>query len=186
MNQRPIAQVTADMVELKPHTLASLEPLLRWKNDPEIQRLSDDEIRTHTREAIAAKLEEWMRPSDDIVHFAIGLTGRIEPIGFLHLALIERAHRRCRLGLVIGEKELWGRGYGHQAVGQAIGYAFDVLGLDRITAEVYADNPRSVRMLAGAGFVREGVMREYVHRDGQRVDQLIFGILRRERAKGPE
>jgi len=121
-----------------------------------------------------------MRPSDDIVHLAIGLAGRMEPIGFLHLAMIERAHRRCRLGIVIGEKDLWGLGYGHLAVVQAVDYAFDVLDLDRITAEVFADNTRSVRLFEGAGFVREGVMRESIHRDGQRVDELIFGLLRRE------
>lgn len=180
MDERPASQVTG-VVELRPHTLASLEPLLRWKNDIEIQRLSsNDETRTCTRAEVAARLERWMRPSDDIVHLAIGLVGRVEPIGFLHLALIERAHRRCRLGIVIGEKDLWGRGYGHLAVVQAIDHAFDVLDLDRITAEVFADNPRSARLFEGVGFVREGVMRESIDRDGKRVDELIFGLLRHE------
>ena len=63
---------------------------------------------------------------------------------------------------------------------QAVDHAFDVLDLDRITAEVFADNPRSARLLDGVGFVREGVMRESIHRDGQRVDELIFGLLRHE------
>lgn len=180
MSQSALSQVTASAVDLRPHTSASLEPLLRWKNDLEIQRLSDDETHTYTREDIAAKLEKWMRPSEDIVHLAIGLAGREEPIGFLHLAMIESAQRRCRLGLIIGEKELWGRGYGHQAVAQAADHAFDVLHLERITAEAYADNPRSVRLLEGVGFVREGAMREYVLRDGEHVDQLIFGLLRHE------
>lgn len=172
-----------DVVELRPHTPASLEPLLRWKNDIEIQRLSDDETYTLTRAEVAARLERWMLPSDDIVHFAIGLAGGAEPIGFLHLALIERVHRRCRLGIVIGEKDRWGRGYGHRAVVQAVDHAFDVLDLDRITAEVFADNTRSVRLLEGAGFVREGVMRESILRDGERVDELIFGLLRRDRVR---
>ncbi|MGW3660284.1 GNAT family N-acetyltransferase [Streptomyces sp. NPDC005151] len=180
MNERLAAQVTDAAVELRPHTSASLEPLLRWKNDVEIQRLSDDGTRTYTREQVAATLERWMCPSDDIVHLAIGLAGRAEPIGFLHLALIERAHRRCRLGIVIGEKDLWGRGYGHLAVVQAVDHAFDVLDLDRITVEVFADNTRSVRLFERVGFVREGVMRENIQRDGQRVDELIFGLLRHE------
>ncbi|MBB1259679.1 GNAT family N-acetyltransferase [Streptomyces alkaliterrae] len=170
-------------VELRPHTAASLEPLLRWKNDVEIQWLSDGETRTYTREDVAATLQRWTRPSDDIVHLAINLVGRPEPIGFLHLALIERAHRRCRLGLVIGEKNMWGRGYGRQAATHAVTHAFDVLDLDRITAEVLADNPRSARLLERVGFVREGVMRESVQRDGSRVDELIYGLLRDEWTK---
>ncbi|WLQ44000.1 GNAT family protein [Streptomyces laculatispora] len=180
MNERPASRTDGAVVELRPHTPASLDPLLRWKNDTEIQRLSGDERRAFTREEAAATLERWMRPSDDIVHLAIGLAGRAEPIGFLHLALIERAHRRCRLGIVIGEKDLWGRGYGQLAAARAVDHAFDVLGLDRITAEVFADNPRSVRMFENLGFVREGVMRESIQRDGQRVDELIFGLLRHE------
>ncbi|MEU6019039.1 GNAT family protein [Streptomyces sp. NPDC047515] len=184
MNVRPTSQVTDDVVELRPHTPASLDPLLRWKNDIEIQRLSDDETNTFTRAEVAATLERWMRPSEDIVHLAIGLAGRAEPIGFLHLALIERAHRRCRLGIVIGEKDLWGHGYGRLAVAQAVHHAFRVLDLDRITAEVFADNKRSVRLLEGAGFVHEGVMRESVHRDGQRVDEVVFGLLRHEWTRG--
>lgn len=85
-----------------------------------------------------------------------------------------------RLGIVIGEKDLWGRGYGQLAAARAVDHAFHVLGLDRITAEVFADNPRSVRMFESLGFVREGVMRESIQRDGQRVDELIFGLLRHE------
>jgi hypothetical protein len=42
MSQSALSQMTASAVELRPHTSASLEPLLRWKNDLEIQRLSDD------------------------------------------------------------------------------------------------------------------------------------------------
>ncbi|MFE4591436.1 GNAT family N-acetyltransferase [Streptomyces laurentii] len=184
MNDRPMSPASDGVVELRPHTPASLEPLVRWKNDPEIQRMSDDEIHTYSREQVAATLERWMRPSEDIVHLAIGLTGRAEPIGFLHLALIERAHQRCRLGIVVGEKELWGRGYGHRAVVQAVGHAFDVLGLERITAEVFGDNPRSARLLEGAGFVQEGVMRASMLRDGRRVDELVYGLLRHEWSKG--
>lgn len=184
MNDSPTSPVSDDVVELRPHSPAHLESLLRWKNDLEIQRLSDDETHTYSREQVAATLERWMRPSEEIVHLAIGLAGRAEPIGFLHLALIEQAHRRCRLGIVIGEKELWGRGYGHRAVVRAVSHAFDVLGLERITAEVFADNPRSVRLLEGVGFVREGVMRESILRDGRRVDELVYGLLRHDWRKG--
>jgi RimJ/RimL family protein N-acetyltransferase len=180
MNEMPMSQRTEDVIELRPHTPASLEPLLRWENDAEIQRLSDGDARTFSRAEVTAKLERWMCPSDDIVHLAVGLAGHGEPVGYLHLALIERAHRRCRLGIVIGEKDRWGHGFGHRAVVQAVDYAFDVLDLDRITAEVLADNTRSVRLFESVGFVREGALREYVQREGKRVDELIFGLLRRD------
>ena len=181
MNKRPTSEVTDGVVELRPHTPATLDPLLRWKNDIEIQRLSSDETHTFTRAEVAAKLEhlDWLqrrhRPPRDRARRPRG-THRVPPSG---------AHRTAPPtvpgpGIVIGERELWGRGYGHLAVVQAVDHAFDVLDLDRITAEVFADNPRSARLLDGVGFVREGVMRESIHRDGQRVDELIFGLLRHE------
>ncbi|MGJ3561562.1 hypothetical protein ACR6C2_38055 [Streptomyces sp. INA 01156] len=62
MNDSPTSPVSDALVESRPHTPASLEPLLRWKNDLEIQRLSDDEIhlqpRTGRRDAGAVDAAE--------------------------------------------------------------------------------------------------------------------------------
>lgn len=169
----------SNRVLLRPHTLESLEPLCRWQRDAEILANSSDDVCPMDEAAVAASLERWMQPRDDIQHFAIALLRTNRPIGFLHVAFIDAVHRRCKLGFVIGEKELWGQGYGREALGLAIEHCFATLNMNRIGAEVYATNVRSIRLLERAGFVREGVLRENLLR-GRFIDELQYGLLRRE------
>jgi RimJ/RimL family protein N-acetyltransferase len=172
--------LTSRLVVLRPHTAQSFERLHQWKNDREILELSADSMEPSPEEKTRRTLERWMKESEDIIHFAIHRKDTDELIGFLHLALIEREHQRCKIGLVIGEKQYWGQGYGTDAVRCAVDYGFSVLGLNRISAEAYATNPRSVRMLERAGFQREGVLRESILKDGAFVDEYCYALLRRQ------
>lgn len=172
--------LTSQRVVLRPHTPQSFERLHRWKNDREILELSADSMEPSSEDKTRRTLERWMKQSEDIIHFAIHRGDDEELIGFLHLALIEREHQRCKIGLVIGEKQYWGQGYGTEAVRCAVDYGFSQLGLNRISAEVYATNPRSVRMLERAGFRREGVLHESILKDGAFVDEYPYALLRRE------
>lgn len=62
------------------------------------------------------------------------------------------------LGILIGEKDCWSRGYGTEAVRLMCGYAFNTLGLRRVQLHVHDDNPRGVRCYEKAGLRREGVL----------------------------
>ena len=70
-----------------------------------------------------------------------------------------------------------GNGYGTEATRAAIQYAFDAVGLHRLSLGVYAFNPRALRVYEKCGFIREGVEREALLWDGQRVDQITMSIL---------
>ncbi|MEL7657044.1 MAG: GNAT family protein, partial [Bacillota bacterium] len=59
-------------------------------------------------------------------------------------------------------------------------YAFDELNLYRVQLTVFSYNPGAIRLYEKLGFVREGVFREAVHRDGARHDMILYGLLRRE------
>lgn len=172
--------LTSERLVLKPHRPENLERLHAWKNDREINAMSADSVEPSSEEKSRKTLERWMQHSDDIIHLAIHLAGSDELIGFLHIALIEHELRRCKIGIVIGEKQHWGKGYGSEALRRAVDYCFTDLDMNRIGAETYASNPRSVGMLEGAGFVREGVLRESVYKDQGFVDEYQYGLLRRD------
>ena len=172
--------VTTARLTLRPHTTASYERLHVWTNDHEIQALSADRFSSNTPADTQARLARWMRAQDDIIHLAIHLEATDAMVGFLHVALIEPEHQRCRIGIVVGEKSLWGRGLGTEALAGAVEYCFTDLGMNRIGAEAYATNPASARMLEKVGFVREGVLRESIMKDGGFVDEYQYGLLRRE------
>lgn len=56
------------------------------------------------------------------------------------------------LGIIIGEKSHWGRGYGPEAIAALLGHAFDVLGLDSVRLSTFDDNPRAQAAFRKSGF----------------------------------
>ncbi len=85
-------------------------------------------------------------------------------------------------------KPYWGREIMPEVVRRFCEFAFDRFQLQRIHAKVFATNPRSARVLTKVGFRHEGTLRNGYFRDGQPVDDLLFGVLRGElgqRMQGP-
>jgi RimJ/RimL family protein N-acetyltransferase len=101
-------------------------------------------------------------------------------IGFVGLFEIQWHHGDCWVGIGIGEKEDWGRGYGTEAMCLILRFAFEELNLHRVTLGVFGYNPRAIRSYEKAGYQLEGTERQVLHRDGQRADMYIMGILREE------
>ena len=89
----------------------------------------------------------------------------------------DKAHRRAELGIAIGEKGDWGRGYGTDAIRVILRFAFEVLKLRRIELITDADNERGIRAYEKCGFVCEGVLRAKRLRYGKPLDMLIMAVL---------
>ena len=103
-----------------------------------------------------------------------------EVIGDVALQNINWRNRVCDLGLGITQLQHRGKGYGSQAVGLLLAYAFDNLGLERITANTLEQNIGAQKSLEKSGFVLEGVSRKAVYFAGQRFNKLHYGILAEE------
>lgn len=73
-----------------------------------------------------------------------------------------------------------GNGYATAATELLVEYAFDELGLHRVTAQALEPNEASWRVLEGVGFTHEGTQRECEVVDGEYVDQRLYGLLRNE------
>ena len=79
-----------------------------------------------------------------------------------------------------------GHGYATRAVGLLVGWAFDVLGIERVQALTHPDNPRSQAVLERLGFRREGLLRGYRSGRCGREDRFMFALLRDEQARRAE
>ena len=84
------------------------------------------------------------------------------------------------MGIGLGEREYWGKGYGTDTMRLAVRYAFMELNLNRVTLNVFEYNPRAIRCYEKAGFRHEGRQRQFLNRNGRRWDVLEMGILRDE------
>lgn len=100
-------------------------------------------------------------------------------VGAISLRLT-RAHRRAELGYWVSRAE-WGRGYATEAVRRLLAFAFDELGLHRVEAHHFVENPASGRVMARAGMRTEGTRRGAVVRDGVPRDVIEYAILRTDR-----
>lgn len=108
-------------------------------------------------------------------HGAAGVTG---------LGELARRDRRATVGTWLA-RALWGSGVNAECKALVAHLAFELCGLERLTAYSNPDNARSTRALERLGFVREGTLRRW-HRHGDRaLDVNVFGLLRDEWAGGP-
>ena len=115
----------------------------------------------------------------DGVHFAIATGDEI--IGICALFGVDPVGRTAELGIAIGDKAYWGQGYGREAVGLLVDYAFRLLNLRRVFLRVHGRNDRAIRAYRACGFVEEGRMRRHVWSNGNYDDLVLMGVLRDER-----
>jgi RimJ/RimL family protein N-acetyltransferase len=72
----------------------------------------------------------------------------------------------------------WGQGIMTRIVAALVRHAWDKMGLVRLTAEVFAHNAASMRVLAKNGFAREGLLRKQVLKDGKFIDAVLYALVR--------
>lgn len=100
-------------------------------------------------------------------------------IGTCTLAHLDAQHKRAEVGFALARAH-WGKGYISEVLPAIIRFAFEELGLERMTADADPRNHGSVRALERAGFVREGYLRGHYRLYGEVQDAIIFGLLREE------
>ena len=102
------------------------------------------------------------------------------PVGNLGFINIDKRDRSAEIGIAIGEKDLWDKGYGREALQLLLTHGFDNLNFNRIFLRVYEVNKRGIRCYEKAGFKHEGKMRQARFFEGHYIDVLLMSVLRDE------
>ncbi len=163
---------------LRPVEREDIDLFLRWLNDPEICRF----LLLH-RPLNRAEEEEFLQnihKREHDVFFVIALKEGGRPIGSCSMHGFGLPNRSAELGIQIGEKEYWSRGFGREAMELLCGYGFGVLNLNRIGLSVYEYNARGIRCYEKVGFRLEGRRRQARFWDGKYFDVLEYGLLASE------
>lgn len=158
------------------------EAFSRWGQDMEYARLLDSgPARLFSTKIMREWIEKMYLGQDPtMINFFIRTLAGDHLIGFIGLDGIRWNHGDAFVGIGLGEREYWGKGYGTDAMRVLLRFAFEELNLHRVSLTVFEYNPRAIRSYEKAGFTVEGRVREFVHRGGQRWDMICMGILRRE------
>ncbi len=172
-------RLEGELVFLRPRVDDDLALFARWHGNPDVRHwLHMSEMPNQTLEV---ERQRWQIARNDPtrVSFVIETLDGV-PIGNIVLIGIDVAHRRAELGIAIGEKGDWGRGYGTDAIRVILRFAFEVLNLRRVELITDIDNERGIRAYEKCGFVREGVLRAKRLRYGEPLDMLIMAVLRED------
>ena len=151
--------------------------IARWKSDLEMTALMSTIGDSFTLEQVQAWQERLSRETP-IRSFAIVVREGERLIGDCWLTHVEQQHGLAELGIAIGEKAAWGKGYGTEAVQLLTEYAFTFLGLHSLYLWHQGFNVRGHRAYLKAGFEETGRLRRATLLDGVRYDRILMQISR--------
>jgi RimJ/RimL family protein N-acetyltransferase len=165
----------ATTIELRDFRPQDAPAVHRWFNDSRVTADLVGSRDAFTLDDARGWVERAMDASRDR-KWAIVLEGAAEPVGFVALFGLER-DTGPELAVLVGDPQAWGRGVAREAERQACIEAFASHGAHRIHAEIPATNRAAQKVVTHLGFRREGVMRAAIRRDGETVDNEIWGLL---------
>jgi RimJ/RimL family protein N-acetyltransferase len=156
---QPILTLVGEKVALGPLRHDLLPLYQRWINDFEVTRTLGPTMWPITYEAEESWYDSVAR-GEHHVGFTIYECAGLRPIGNTGLHAIDHRRRVAEWGILIGEKDCWGKGYGTETARLMLDYGFYGLGLHNIMLRVFAHNERGIRAYQRAGFRIIGRRRE--------------------------
>ncbi|MBI3511412.1 MAG: GNAT family N-acetyltransferase [Bacteroidetes bacterium] len=161
---------------LRPVTADDATPeYLSWLNDPEVTVGLETGIFPSSAASLEAFLDHVSKSKSDVM-FAIIDKEKKKHIGNIKLGNINWVHRNGELGILIGDKNSWGKGFGKDACVLLVKYAFEKLNLHKVWLTVFSNNETAVELYKKLGFVQEGCLREHVFSNGKFVDKIIMSV----------
>lgn len=167
-----------ERVYLRPFGREDLAHIRKWYDDPEIRKMTG-EVAPMSR-AEAERFLKKIKVDKDRIWFAIVLKDGDRVIGEAGLLRMFKPWRCTDMTVIIGEKDMWGRGYGTEAGRLLLDHAFTRLRFHRISIGVVALNKRAMAFWKGLGFKKEGVQRDGYFCDGKFSDFVMMSILEDE------
>lgn len=153
---------------------------LKWNRDSEAQRLANDDPTQMFSEKYLKEKSAKYDSNPDLFRFAVFPLEGDAHLGEAAIWVEPWSHAEAWTGILIGEREYWGKGYGTDAMRLVAQYGFLELGMRRISLALHAFNERARKSYEKIGFVAEGVRRGVLLRDGVRYDEIVMGLLREE------
>lgn len=170
---QPIVNIIGEKVALGPIRRDLLPLYQRWVNDFEVVRtMMALPMRPVPWEAEAAWYENAIKSEHQVI-FTIYERSSLRPIETTDLRGIDYRNRSAEFGIMIGEKDCWGKGYGTETTQLMLDYGLTALGLHNIMLTVLSVNARGIRAYTRAGF-REIGRRRQAHRLGGRAYDVVY------------
>ncbi len=174
-----------EKVRLRAAERSDIPLFVKWVNDPEVTEnlmihfpMSTVEEELWYDSMLKGPQAEHVNVIEAKVIFEDELVWK--PIGNTAFHNISWRVRKAEVGIMIGEKDFWDKGYGTDAMKVMLKHGFETLDLHRIWLQVYDKNIRGMRSYEKAGFVKEGIFRDGHYQHGRYFDIILMSILKSE------
>ena len=172
--------IRGEKVYLRPFEMSDREAYKRWRADADPMATAEFGYRAPLSDAevdnyIGARADQQGKPD---YQFVICLLEDDKAIGNCMLQGHDVRRRNAELGIVIGEADYRGKGYGADACNALLDFAFGELGLERVSLATLAGNEAGQRSYEKAGFKNEGLARNATFNRGRFHDMVLMAVLR--------
>lgn len=163
-------------LDVRPFTEADIgDAYIGWLNDREVTRFSNQRFRSHDRATCAA----YVRSFEGSDNRFLLVTRRADavPVGTLTV-YAARHHGTADVGIMIGERSMWGGGYGQEAWDLVVNWLLTEPAIRKITAGTLAVNVGMVRLMERSAMVHEATRRAQEIVEGLPVDVVYHARFR--------
>ncbi len=186
MQSKTNHSIVTPRLHIAPFSEEHLTPrYVGWLNNPAIVRYSEQRHVTHTLDSCRAYLQSF---HDTPHHFwAIVVSEMIGPaspeqFGGTHIgninAYVDVPNGTADVGILLGEQDAWGRGYGLEAWTAVCRYLLCELGLHKITAGTLSVNLPMLKLIQRAGMTPDGTRQQQMMFEGIAVDVVYATLFR--------
>jgi RimJ/RimL family protein N-acetyltransferase len=163
---------------LSPINIEDADQYCIWLNDLEVSSnllIFNQQLSLEKEKII---LQDMMKNGAQI--FAIVDAANDKLIGNCSIFNINQRNRKAEVGIFIGDKNYWSKGFGSQALSLIVDYGFNILNLNNIMLEVFGYNKRALNAYKKVGFKEIGGRREAIIFAGEKYDEIYMDILASE------
>lgn len=128
--------------------------------------------------------ESWVKSrkagADFTYDFAIENLGNGKYIGGCSINQTDLKNRNCTIGIMIGDKACWSKGYGTDALNILVKFIFEELNMEKVKLSVFEFNERAKKCYEKIGFKEEGILKKEIYRNGKYYDEIIMAIFKED------
>ena len=150
---------------------------LSWLNDPEVNKYLEVK-KENTMNELIAYVEDMVKAR---IHFwGIVIRENNKHIGNIKIDPINTKHLYAEYGIMMGDKEEWGKGYAKEASKAIVDFCFESLKLRKVNLGVVKENEAAVNLYKKLGFIVEGEFKKHVLVENKPKDIIRMAIFNPE------
>ncbi len=173
------SKITGERIYLRPYKKADTVFWQKWDTDSEVQVFMPGLDKELALDDQLKYLEECRKEKSGI-YWSILWKENNQLIGTVSVTEINKIHGTGELGIIIGEKDYWGRGIATEAISLVLKCVLSSFGLRRIVAEYEKGNKGMRKALENNGFRRECFCKESRMKNNKPIDTIRYYILLRK------